>query len=753
MPTTPVPTCGYAAEPFLEVEQPPGLRAPDYAGRLPPSNVAENIHHTHGSSSRTAPSDHSHSGSAWDEATTAPQETAVGGGSSGRTALRQSSGGDPASLQTIPGGLPSGRLPHGGVVHRKINVTMADKQEVLGLGSGSGSSTSATFASISRGAANPTYPPLRPAHHVDPSLRIDPIDASAALWQQQHCSTVMQQTTTNGSHIGSGAVVPPLVLTTSQQQTSEGEGDANVEGTAGKMECDAAQPPNQHSSTTATNYFGGAGAGTTVPSHPPRLRKWEVPSDLPAAAPKKSSSAVPSDPAAAAMDTATPASSDADGRPALALSVHALATYRFINVLYYTARRREVQGSRYNNGYDTKDGHYLFLPGEVIFDRYETLEVLGKGSFGTVVRCYDQLRRMPVALKITRRGHNFRCQASQEMSILIRLNENPALRHLVVRLLKAFQWQNHLVLVFELLSFNLYQMIKCTNYTGVSLVLVRKFAYQLISTLLQLEQHKPHPVIHCDLKPENIVLRNQYCSGIRLIDFGSAIFDKKHFHWYVQTRFYRSPEVILCLRYTTAIDRWSLACVLAEFHTGVPLFNGRTEAEQLSKFEATLGPIPSELIAASPKVEKFFTANPDTGYVLKEREAEQRPLKAVLRSVADNSSRRSGDAASYDEPTLGHFIDFISRLLQYMPSKRMSCQDALKHPFLLPLHELNAQQQQQQMGGVGHADHGVVQHGTDQLMPPPPPSSSSSSCPVPFPVVKLDDRPPRVPQNCHFTDA
>jgi dual specificity tyrosine-phosphorylation-regulated kinase 1 len=46
---------------------------------------------------------------------------------------------------------------------------------------------------------------------------------------------------------------------------------------------------------------------------------------------------------------------------------------------------------------------------------------------------------------------------------------------------------------------------------------------------------------------------------------------------YIQSRFYRSPEVILGLPYDLAIDMWSLGCILVEMHTGEPLFAGTDE--------------------------------------------------------------------------------------------------------------------------------------------------------------------------------
>lgn len=52
---------------------------------------------------------------------------------------------------------------------------------------------------------------------------------------------------------------------------------------------------------------------------------------------------------------------------------------------------------------------------------------------------------------------------------------------------------------------------------------------------------------------------------------------------YIQSRFYRSPEVILGMGYSCAIDVWSLGCILVELFVGEPLFAGLTEHEQMCK--------------------------------------------------------------------------------------------------------------------------------------------------------------------------
>lgn len=85
---------------------------------------------------------------------------------------------------------------------------------------------------------------------------------------------------------------------------------------------------------------------------------------------------------------------------------------------------------------------------------------------------------------------------------------------------------------------------------------------------------RQHSLIHCDLKPENILLMQPQRSAIKVIDFGSSCFVNERMYTYVQSRFYRSPEVIMGLPYGCEIDMWSFGCILAELYMGYPLFPG-----------------------------------------------------------------------------------------------------------------------------------------------------------------------------------
>ena len=89
-------------------------------------------------------------------------------------------------------------------------------------------------------------------------------------------------------------------------------------------------------------------------------------------------------------------------------------------------------------------------------------------------------------------------------------------------------------------------------------------------------------IIHRDLKPSNILL-NESCD-LQICDFGLSrnlsIEKGEDLTEYVVTRFYRAPEIMLGISYTTAIDMWSFGCIVIELYTGYPIFPGESEKEQ-----------------------------------------------------------------------------------------------------------------------------------------------------------------------------
>ena len=68
---------------------------------------------------------------------------------------------------------------------------------------------------------------------------------------------------------------------------------------------------------------------------------------------------------------------------------------------------------------------------------------------------------------------------------------------------------------------------------------------------------------------------------IKIIDFGSSCFEGHTSFTYIQSRFYRSPEVLLGYPYDSEIDIFSAGCIAAELFLGLPLFPGTSEYDQL----------------------------------------------------------------------------------------------------------------------------------------------------------------------------
>jgi serine/threonine protein kinase len=93
---------------------------------------------------------------------------------------------------------------------------------------------------------------------------------------------------------------------------------------------------------------------------------------------------------------------------------------------------------------------------------------------------------------------------------------------------------------------------------------------------------------------------------IKLIDFGSACFEGQTTHTYIQSRFYRSPEVLIGLPYDSAIDMWSLGCVAGELFLGLPILPGVHEHDQLGRISEMISILPNWMLDQGSKSSKYF---------------------------------------------------------------------------------------------------------------------------------------------------
>lgn len=349
----------------------------------------------------------------------------------------------------------------------------------------------------------------------------------------------------------------------------------------------------------------------------------------------------------------------------------------------HAKKRQGLPGGPNNAGFDDDSGSYQMVAHDHISYRYEILKILGKGSFGQVLKAYDHKTQQHVALKMVRNEKRFHKQAVEEIRILEHLKKQDKENNCnIVHLTEHFTFRNHVCITFELLSMNLYELIKKNKFQGFSLALVRKFAHSILMCLDMLYRNR---IIHCDLKPENILLKQPGRSGIKVIDFGSSCYEHQRVYTYIQSRFYRAPEVILGGKYGMPIDIWSFGCILAELLTGYPLFPGEDEGDQLATMMEVLGMPPQKMLDNCKRQRMFFsskghpryctlTQNPDgtTSY------SGGRSRRGKFRGPPD-SKDLSRALRGCEEPL---FLDFLLRCLEWDPATRMTPAQALRHGWL-----------------------------------------------------------------------
>lgn len=346
---------------------------------------------------------------------------------------------------------------------------------------------------------------------------------------------------------------------------------------------------------------------------------------------------------------------------------------------------------------DTPAGELIVQLHDVIPDpngaQYSIVGALGQGQFGRVYQVVDITSQSPTpavyAMKITKSHYKYRQQAQHEVHVLSHIQTNATKDELayISQLVACFEYRGHVCLIIELLSLNIFEVIKRREYRGLDLSIIQTVMKEMLQSLVVLERCQ---IIHSDIKPENILLADGFSKNVKLIDFGSARFTTQPCAFYVQSRYYRAPEVLLGIPYSTSIDMWSLACVAAEIFLGIPLFPGQSEAHLLVLIVEMLGQFPPNIIQMSSHQNYFENG------ILKNEEQ----LCQIMNSkVADLQRYFSYDALDeiimYYERGLGRtakamrieqekrskFIDLLKRMLELDPALRITPSAALQHPF------------------------------------------------------------------------
>nr|WNT93105.1 CDKG2-1 protein [Phyllostachys edulis] len=293
-------------------------------------------------------------------------------------------------------------------------------------------------------------------------------------------------------------------------------------------------------------------------------------------------------------------------------------------------------------------------------NEFERLNKINEGTYGVVYRARDKKTGEIVALKkvkMEKEREGFPLTSLREINILLSFH-HPSI--VDVKEVVVGSSLDSIFMVMEYMEHDLKGVMETMkqpyNQSEVKCLLL-----QLLEGVNYLHDNW---VLHRDLKTSNLLLNNR--GELKICDFGlSRQYGSplKPCTQLVVTLWYRSPELLLGTKeYSTAIDMWSVGCIMAELLAKEPLFNGKTEFEQLDKIFRTLG-TPNEKIwpgyAKLPGVKVNFVKQPY------------------------NRLREKFPAASFSgRPLLSEAgFDLLNRLLTYDPEKRISADAALQHEW------------------------------------------------------------------------
>ncbi|KHN29324.1 Mitogen-activated protein kinase like MMK2 [Glycine soja] len=283
---------------------------------------------------------------------------------------------------------------------------------------------------------------------------------------------------------------------------------------------------------------------------------------------------------------------------------------------------------------------------------------VGRGAYGIVCAAVNAETHEEVAIKKVGNAFDNRIDAKRtlrEIKLLRHMeHENVIALKDIIRPPQRDNF-NDVYIVYELMDTDLHQIIQSNQQlTDDHCRLLRGLKYV----------HSAN-VLHRDLKPSNLLL-NANCD-LKIADFGLArtTSETDFMTEYVVTRWYRAPELLLnCSEYTAAIDIWSVGCILGEIITRQPLFLGKDYVHQLRLITEVIGsPNDTSL--------RFLQSDNARRYVRQLPQYPRQQFTARFPSMSPGA------------------VDLLEKMLVFDPNRRITVEEALCHPYLAPLHDIN----------------------------------------------------------------
>nr|CAG4649428.1 EOG090X081V [Scapholeberis mucronata] len=287
--------------------------------------------------------------------------------------------------------------------------------------------------------------------------------------------------------------------------------------------------------------------------------------------------------------------------------------------------------------------------------KYDKLEKIGEGTYGTVFKAKNRDNQEIVALKRVRLDDDDEGVPSSALREICLLKELK--HHNIVRLHDVLHSDKKLTLVFEHCDQDLKKYFDSLN-GEIDSDQVQSLMYQLLRGLAFCHSKN---VLHRDLKPQNLLINKN--GELKLADFGLARafgIPVRCYSAEVVTLWYRPPDVLFGAKlYTTSIDMWSAGCIFAELaNAGRPLFPGSDVDDQLKRIFKLLG-TPSE--ESWPGLTQLPEYKPFPVYQASSSFAQVVP-KMTLKGK-----------------------DLLQKLLLCNPVLRVSAEEAMNHPYFSDL--------------------------------------------------------------------
>ncbi|CAG9325038.1 CDKL2_4 [Blepharisma stoltei] len=211
-------------------------------------------------------------------------------------------------------------------------------------------------------------------------------------------------------------------------------------------------------------------------------------------------------------------------------------------------------------------------------EKYQLLEVIGEGTYGTVYKAKHKDLNAVFAIKKfkeTEDNESVRKTAMREINMLKLLKYDN-----IVNLFEVFRKNKKIYLVFEYVERTVLNDLE-NSPQGISPFQTKKIMYQLLRAIKFCHDNN---IVHRDIKPENLLISNN--GVLKICDFGFARGLNSlngQYTDYVSTRWYRAPELLVGdTEYGKPVDIWAMGCILAELLTGLPLFPGDSDIDTLS---------------------------------------------------------------------------------------------------------------------------------------------------------------------------